>query len=164
MLGGFPLAPHAVVASTNHGQFFMKSRGRKSIANLTVLRFERAPIEPPAGAALNEREAEHFRKLIACKPADHYDGATVGLLVSLVRSLAASDRLSAALNELPFDEFAARYGLRELNRLLDLCERQARLTLMLMTRLRMTHQTTMRAETAAAIATHAPTLPRPWKH
>jgi len=140
----------------------MRQPGKKSVAKLTVLRFERAPMEPPAN--LNEREAELFRTFVACKPADHYDAASVGLLVSLVRSIAASDRLSAALNLMPFEDFAEMYGVRELNRLLDLCERQGRLTMMLMTRLRLTPQQTMRAETAATIAAHAPTMPRPWSH
>jgi hypothetical protein len=140
----------------------MKQRGRKSTSHLSVVPFARAPMEPPTSAAFNAREEQHFRTIVATKPADYFSHENVGLLIALVRAMATLDKLAAALNESSFEEFVDQYGVRELSRLLDMCERQGRLMLMLMTKLRLTPSTRIRAETAATIATHAPTLPRPW--
>lgn len=138
----------------------MKSRGRKSTDALSVVAFARPEIEPPDD--LSEREATIFREIVRSKPPDYFGGPHVALVANLARAYDTADRVWALLNSETIEALVEREGTIALGRLLAMHDRACRLALSLATKLRLTHQSVYRAETAARIPVAPPTLRKPW--
>jgi hypothetical protein len=138
----------------------MKSRGRKSTNALSVVAFARPEIEPPSD--LSERETTIFREIVRSKPPDYFGAPHVALVANLARAYDAADRVWALLNSETIEALVEREGTTALGRLLAMYDRTCRLALSLATKLRLTHQSVYRAETAARIPVAPPTLGKPW--
>lgn len=129
----------------------MIQRGRKSAAKLAVV----TPISgqrPRAPRELTKAEAEIWKATVATKPADWFRPDSWPLLTSYCRHAVMVDRLTQDINRLPTMSDDADNGVKMLgllDKLLAMRERETRSMSALARAMRLTHQSRLKAETAA---------------
>src|SRR3712207_5398655 len=101
----------------------MTQRGRKSIASLAVVtRLPGQRLSPPRGMA--PEAAAIWRRVVAARPADWFDGGSLDTLAAYCRHAAELARISARIDALGPDALATPDGIVLLDRLLAMRSRE----------------------------------------
>jgi hypothetical protein len=137
----------------------MKTRGRKSAAELSVVPIgidNRRP-EPPA--QLNASEATTWRAIVRDLPGGWVTPAQEPLLSAYCWHVEAGTRLSRMIDRTDF----ASADLRYLGRLLEMRNRETAAAASLATKMRLTQQARMHPRTAGRRTDGQPIGSRPWE-
>lgn len=125
----------------------MGTRGRTSAAALSVISGDgietiRRP-DPPA--ELTEEQAEEWRAVVNRLSADWFPRETHGMLAQYCRHVVAARRIGQLIEN---TESAETVDIDEYDKLLKMQEREGRAISSLATRMRLSQQSTVRAESA----------------
>jgi hypothetical protein len=135
----------------------MRQRGRKSAASLEVISYSDADVvrRPDPPAELTEEEAEEWKSVVGRLPAHWFLAETHQLLAQYCRHVVGARRVAQLIQQA---EAADEFDIMQYARLLRLQELQSKAMVTLATKMRMTQQSTVRAE----LARKPLVLPRPW--
>lgn len=139
-------------------------RGRKSAAELTVVKggFGTGRAPPPPG--LTERQTEIWRDVVETEPTEFFaTAATRGLLADLCRHRETSEQLSEAVAKFKPEWLREKGGPERYGQLLGMRDREVRATTTLATKLRLTNQARYATRGAARAAANATQGARPWE-
>jgi hypothetical protein len=136
----------------------MRQRGRQSAASLTVISPNgietlRRP-DPPA--ELPDEQAEEWRAVVNRLAADWFPRETHQMLAQYCRHVVCARRVAQLIQSA---EAGDEFDVADYARLLRMQELKSRAISSLATRMRLTHQATVRAE----LARKPPVLPKPWE-
>lgn len=136
----------------------MKQRGRKSAAALTVVNSElcEAIKRPDAPYDLTDEEAEEWWAVVNRMPADWFPRETHGMLAQYCRHVVRARRVAQLVQE---EEKLQGFDLDRYDQLLKMQERESRIMSSLATRMRISQQATVRAESARK----PPVVKPPWQ-
>ena len=125
----------------------MAKRGRKSAAELAVVRVTLEGYRPQAPHALTAQQAQLWREIVESVPGGWINHAQEPLLAAYCRHVSAADRLSAMIdqNESDLNDFGA---LQRFGKLLSMRERETKALSSLATRMRLTQQSQMHPRSA----------------
>ena len=127
----------------------MVSRGRKSAASLEVSAPITGAIEtiqrPDAPYDLTDEQAQEWWAVVNRMPADWFPRETHGMLSQYCRHIVAARRVAQLISKV---EKAKKLDVEEYDRLLKMQEREGRAISSLATRMRISQQATIRAESA----------------
>ncbi len=138
----------------------MAKRGRKSGASLGVIVTSLPQRMPPPN--LTEAQARIWRRVVGAKPVGYFDAATGPLLEAYCGAVASADVVSGMVDRFDMSEIAEPDGLRQFTRLLGVRDRLTRQILALARSLRLTVQSTRRADAAENRASPQGAR-RPWE-
>ena len=141
----------------------MKSRGRKSSAELAVVPVALAVRRPPPPGDLTERQAQVWRDTVATMPAGWFNRSHTPLLVSYCRHVCRAADLEKVLRETMAPGSDATVD--DADRLLKMAERETRAITACARSLRLTIQSQMHARTAGRAADNSGLWerPKPWE-
>lgn len=141
----------------------MGTRGRNSVAEMTVasapLRFER----PGAPAALSEAQADLWFEIVNRMPADWFSAENLPLLEQYVVAVDTHQRIARALKEFKDEWLADEDGLRRFARLTEIQGRQAKLCKDLATSMRLTQQSSYTHKSASTAKSGGAAGKKPWE-
>ena len=123
--------------------------GRKSTASLTVLKTPKLDKRLEAPGTLTARQKEVWKSVVDTKPADWFTDDTAPLLVAFVKAVDSHELLSAQIENFDMSSLCDMDGVKMLDRLQAMQERQARLFQSLATRMRLTQQSRWQPATAS---------------
>jgi hypothetical protein len=148
----------------------MQQRGRKSAAALAtsiakpkVIKggFGQPRPEPPEG--MPEAQKKIWRDSIAGEPADFFaTAATQALLTNYCRHLNAANEFSELIDDFPPEVLETAVGMRRLEWLMKMRQRETKAAMELATKLRLTNTQRWRPDTAVTVKDHE-TGPVPWE-
>src|SRR5215213_9127947 len=142
----------------------MTQRGRRSIASLAVVtRIPGQRLPPPRG--MPPDQAAIWRRVVAARPAEWFDGGSLDTLAAYCRHAADLARISARLDAMGPDALTAPDGIVVYDRLLAMRARETRGVISTARQLRLNPQALYRADKAAVHARGgpAPTGRPPWE-
>jgi chaperone required for assembly of F1-ATPase len=136
----------------------MAARGRKSAASMeiTIASNVQAILRPLPPDELTTEQADEWSAVVDRMPADWFPRETHGMLVQYCRHVIAARRIAQLIARI---EKAKKLDLDEYDKLLKMQEREGRAVSSLATRMRITQQATVRAESAKKPAQ----IPAPWE-
>lgn len=144
-----------------------KKRGRKSAADLNVIQF--LPKKPDPPAELTDDQAAIWRDLVngESEPFFAARGARA-LLAMYCEHKATADKLNASIASVPVDQaLRTESGMKRITEMLKLRERETRVCLTILTKLRLTNQARWQPKSATVAAESDPTAnddrPPPWE-
>lgn len=139
-------------------------RGRKSIASLTtVVPHPTKYGRPPPPDELTEEQAKEWESVVKRMPAQWFRREHFAMLASYCRLVVSARMLSQQIDAFRPEWMKTDDGVDRLDRLGRMRDREVRSMAMLATRLRLTHQSQMRSETAGRAARKiGADTPRPW--
>lgn len=125
----------------------MAARGRKSAASMEItiasdVQVIRRPLPPNE---LTVEQADEWSAVVDRMPADWFPRETHGMLVQYCRHVVAARRIAQLIARV---EKSNKLDLDEYDKLLKMQEREGRAVSSLATRMRITQQATVRAESA----------------
>ena len=141
----------------------MRSRGRKSQAELSVVRvaFGKRP-EPPAD--LTTEQAAIWREIVASEPADFFNTAALrALLADYCRHREAGEMISGVINTFKADWLKNAEGANRYHGLLKMRDLENRAAASAATKLRLTNQARYTPQAAATASRNAGRAIRPWE-
>jgi phage terminase small subunit len=139
----------------------MAKRGRKSAAELSVVRVAIDGSRPPPPDGLTDGQARAWREIVESLPADWISPAQEPLLAAYCRHVSAADQLAEIINK--FEPDLKQAGdLQRLNKILAMRERETKALSSIATRMRLTSQSQMHPRTAARAIGGANGGPKPW--
>jgi hypothetical protein len=136
--------------------------GRKSTASLTVLKTPKLDKRLDAPGTLTARQREIWVSVVNTKPADWFTDDTAALLVAYVKSVDQHELLSLQVESFDMSALCDMDGVKMLDRLHAMQERQARLFQSLATRMRLTQQSRWQPATASSKTNQSAGSARPW--
>lgn len=138
----------------------METRGRKSIAELTIVTVTPGQrIEPPAD--LSEAEATYWRAVAATKPADWWKDDSAILLKAYCRAAVQHDAIASLIADMPARRLKTAKGFARYERLRKLQATTSGELTTLATKMRLTQQSRY-TEKSAATADAKVSKGRPW--
>ena len=140
----------------------MAKRGRKSAADLSVVRAALEGNRPPAPDCLTAQEAQTWREIVESVPGGWVSRPQEPLLVAYCRHVRAADRLSTMVDNCKPD-LKDGSSLRRFDKILSMRERETKALSSLATRMRLTQQSQMHARTAARAMSDAHGGPKLWE-
>lgn len=135
--------------------------GRKSTASLTVLKTPKLDKRLEAPSTLTARQKEIWKAVVDTKSADWFNDDTAPLLVAFVKAVEQHELLSYQVENFDMSSLSDMDGVKMLDRLHTMQERQARLFQSLATRMRLTQQSRYQ-NTTAAVKNNSGGSARPW--
>src|SRR5687768_1980422 len=140
----------------------MKKRGPKSGAELVVVD-ERYRRPPPPPAELSDAQSQVWRDTVGALRGDWLNRASFPLLVEYARHVCRSRMLEGMIAEFEVEWIKHEGGLRRLNLLLAMAERQTRAIASCARALRLSPSSQMHARSAARRLLNPPAdMKRPW--
>lgn len=139
----------------------MAKRGRKSGASLGVV-VTSLPQRMPPPPNLTEAQARVWRSVVGSKAVGYFDAATGPLLEAYCGTVASADVISGVVDRFDMSELSEPDSLRQFSRLLVIRDRLTRQMLALARSLRLTVQSTRRADAAENRASPQG-VRRPWE-
>ncbi len=139
----------------------MESRGRKSVAELSVVAVLPGQ-RPDPPADLSEAEGRYWREVVATKPAEWWKADTEILLKAYCRASAQHDVISAALNATPARRLKTDKGWAKYERMKKVQASTSAEVAQLATKMRLTPQSRYTAQSAATADRKASSA-RPWE-
>jgi phage terminase small subunit len=136
----------------------MEKRGRKSVAELSVIRAETA-FRPRPPSDLSPEQATEWKEVIARLPAGWISRENEAILTQYCRHIVAARRIAQLITHA---EGGKEFTIAGYDRLLKMQERESRACASLAVKLRLAPSTRLRAETAARMIAHNPNGPKPW--
>ena len=140
----------------------MAKRGRKSAAELSVVRVALEGHRPPPPDDLTAQQARTWREIVESVPGGWVSRAQEPLLAAYCRHVFAADRISTMVDNCKPD-FEDRTSLQRFDKLLAMRERETKALSSLATRMRLTQQSQMHARTAARAMSDAHGGPKLWE-
>jgi hypothetical protein len=141
----------------------MGARGRKSAADLSVVRMEPRIGRPRPPADLTNEQAEEWRAIVARLPPGWFRREHYGVLANLCRHTSRARFLGRALELCAPENLTTVEGLDHYNKMAAAAERETRSLLACARSLRLTHQSQYDAAKAARGAATASTESAPWE-
>ena len=138
----------------------MRQRGRKSTAALAASPLVTATARPDAPYDLTDEQADVWRGVIDALPAGWIETGALPVLAAYCRQVTALRRIGALIRQA---ETEGDYDLDRHMKLIRAHSAAAQTLKTLATSLRLTPQSRMRADAAAAAATDHKAGPRPWE-
>lgn len=139
----------------------METRGRKSVAELTVVSVVPGQrIEPPAD--LTEAESRYWRDVVETKPADWWKADTAMLLKAYCRAAVQHDAISATINALPQRRLKTESGWAKYERMRKTQATTSGEMCTLATKMRLTPQSRYTSQSAAT-ADRKADRGKPWE-
>lgn len=117
----------------------MKQRGRKSAASAEVISIDLAT-RPRAPEELIVSEASLWNEIVASRPADFFDAASIPLLVEYCRVKTQLDQVAISLNEFEDEWLKKADGLRRYKELAMLQDKAQSRLVILATKMRLAQQ------------------------
>ena len=139
----------------------MAKRGRKSAAELSVVRVALEGYRPAAPDELTAQQALTWREIVDSVPGGWISRAQEPLLAAYCRHVSAANRLSAMIDKCNQD-LEERGALQRFSKLLSMRERETKALSSLATRMRFTQQSQMHPRTAARAMGDVHGGPRLW--
>lgn len=142
----------------------MRTRGRHSAAENTVIITGAFGQRPDPPAELTPRQAELWREIVASEDPKFFDtGALRGLLASYCQHREAAEKINEVINS--FDALWLRNGeaVKRYQTLLRMRDLEARGAAGMATKLRLTNQARYTPHGAASAARTAAKGPKPWE-
>lgn len=136
--------------------------GRKSTASLTVLKTPKLDKRLEAPSTLTARQKEVWVSVVNTKPADWFTDETAPLLTAFVKAVEAHELLSDRIESFDMSDLCDMDGVKMLDRLQAMQERQARLFQSLATKMRLTQQSRWQPSTASTKNDKSGGSARPW--
>jgi hypothetical protein len=137
----------------------MGSRGRKSAAELSIIRAEQA-FKPKAPRELSEEQAAEWKSVVDRLPGNWFSRENTALLVQYCRHVVAARRVAQLIK---VAEEGEEFSLQDYDRLLKMQEREGRALSSLAVRMRLTQSSRLKAETAATAVARDPGVRPPWE-
>lgn len=134
--------------------------GPKSKASLSVVPAPQLDKRLSAPSTFNERQRQLWKAVVDSKSADWFGADNAPLLAAYVKAVDSHERLSQEVERFDLDRLADMDGVKLLDRLQAMQERQARLMQSMATKMRLTQQSKFR-ETTAAVKSRSGGA-RPW--
>ena len=140
----------------------MKSRGRKSAAELSVIgpggvETTRRP-DPPSD--LTEAQVDVWRRIVNAYPADRFDAGAQLVLAQLCRHADTARKMAAVIRQ---PEEGGEFDVDAWQALLRAQDRESARVASLATRLRLTPQARYVPHSAAALADPTADMRKPWE-
>lgn len=124
----------------------MRKRGRKSAAELSIVRVSVDGYRPGPPADLREPEVQIWRDIVSSVPSGWFNRSNEPLLAAYCRHVATGNRLTKLVDEIaPSQESEV---LTRWNKLLGMRERESKAALSLARAMRLTQQAQMHPRTA----------------
>lgn len=125
----------------------MAARGRKSAASLEIQSNSVVQVieRPRPPNELTDEQASEWISVVERMPADWFPRETHGMLTQYCRHIVASNRVAQLISK---TEKAKTFDVELYDKLLKMQEREGRAISSLATRMRITQQATVRAESA----------------
>ena len=147
-----------------------KSTAAQSVA--PVIDASKARQRPPPVEGLRDDEKAIWKRITAAMPADWFRREHLDLLARYCQHQARADRYNKMASVFTAADIGERIELDDLDRISRMADRDSRAALALARSMRITHQSQLRAETAATKARNRGYIPpefdgdeewRPWK-
>jgi len=140
-------------------------RGKKSEAELAVapVEIDQARQRPAPPEGFGNRESAIWRRIVAAMPGGWFSPEHRELLARYCEHQIRAERFSAVATRLAMRDDLTRDDIEDIDRACKLAERESRAALALARSMRITHQSQLRAETAARRVADRPTGPAPWE-
>ena len=143
----------------------MAQRGRRSAAALSVVaKLPGQRLAPPRD--LPEAQARVWKRVVASRPADWFDGGSLVTLTAFVRHAADLDRISGLIDAIQPDHLATSQGLGRYRRLLAMRARETAAIIGTARQLRLNPQALMHPRTAGTAVRSVgadPGARKPWE-
>ena len=139
----------------------MAKRGRKSAAELSIVREALEGYRPSAPDELTAQQARTWREIVESVPGGWISRSQEPLLAAYCRHVSAADRLSAMIDDC-IQDLEEREALLRFAKLLSMRERETKALSSLATRMRFTQQSQMHPRTAARAIGDAHGAPKLW--
>lgn len=125
----------------------MAARGRKSAASTEIVIASNVEVinRPRPPNELTAEQADEWRAVVDRMPADWFPRETHGMLTQYCRHVIAARRIAQLINK---TEKAKAFDVDAYDKLLKMQEREGRAISSIATRMRITQQATVRAESA----------------
>jgi hypothetical protein len=140
----------------------MAARGRQSAA-AAATKAEPLTGRPPPPSHLTEAQSTEWVAIVDRMPADWFTRETHALLTQYVRHVENAAKLAKAVDLYDVALLVTEAGAKTFDKLAKMAEREGRAMSSLATRMRLTHQTRYKAETAATATKNAGTAAKPWE-
>lgn len=139
-------------------------RGRKSEGDLTALIGAENLIADDPPAALNDRQAEIWREVVASEAKGFFGSAvTRSMLAEYCRHRESAESVSGVLSTFNPEWLKSEDGVKRYSKLSTIREKENRAAVSIATKLRLTNQSRIYPQTAARTARNAPTgITFPW--
>jgi hypothetical protein len=138
-------------------------RGRKSVADLTVVKGNFGDGRPLPPAELTERQQAIWREVTATEPADFFaTEALRGLLADYCAHRESSEQVGSIIATFKPEWLKAADGAKRYKLLLQMRELETRASASLATKLRLTNQSRYQPKAAGTAFRNASTGPKPW--
>ena len=139
----------------------MGTRGRKSAAELSVIRG--IPERPQPPSELTPDQAEEWREIVASLPVDWFPRTVWPLLCAYCRHVCNARHIAGLIEAAHDVDIGDRSALMRFNRLLGMQERQSGTLPGLATRMRLTNQSRYTARSAASRAKGGTSAKKLWE-
>lgn len=142
----------------------MKQRGRKGAASLSVISAQgvEATARPDPSPDLTEEQADEWKAIVNCLPADWFKRENISLLAQYCRHVIASRHVGQLVTEMETDE-GDKFSLESYDKILKMQEREGRAISSLATRMRLTQQSRWTAEGTGTKDRNRTTSSKPWQ-
>jgi len=136
----------------------MGHRGRRSAASLASPKVQTLIMRPAPPDGLTDEQAVEWRAIVDRMPADWFTGETHALLAQFCRHISAARDIAQRLQD-------KRLGIKDLNLLLSMQDRERKAIESLATKMRLTQQSRFHRTKSTGPAGHAGLISstRPWE-
>lgn len=141
----------------------MAQRGRKSSASMSVVQALPGQERPEPPEELTPEEAEEWRAVVGRLPPDWFVRETHGQLVNYCRHVVRARMIAGLIRDFEPEWTETNEGLRRLDRLTTMAERESRTIASLGTKMRITQQSRYAHRTANNKAAEAGEAKKPWQ-
>jgi hypothetical protein len=141
----------------------MAQRGRKSASSLSVIQALPGQQRPEPPNELRAEEAEEWRAVVGRLPWDWFPRECHGLLVNYCRHVVRGRMIAKLIHDFDPEWVATDEGLRRLDKLTTMAERESRTVASLGTKMRITQQSRYAHKTAYNKAADASEAKKPWQ-
>ena len=131
----------------------MRKRGRKSAAELSIVAIDVDQYRPEPPPELRGRAAHIWREIVSTLPAGWFTRSNEPLLLAYCRHITTAEHLASMLDKV--DRSLEPDGLKQLDKLLGMRDRESKVALALARAMRLTQQAQMHPRTAARAMTNS---------
>ena len=140
----------------------MKQRGRQSAAQGEVVDIQVAQ-RPKAPGDLSKPEAALFNEIVAARPADYFDAATIPLLAEYCRIPSELGLISGAIGKFKDTWLNTDDGLKRFKELAGMRDKAQKRMALLATKMRLAQQSRYMPDNRKARPASSGGGPKPWE-
>jgi hypothetical protein len=128
----------------------MRQRGRKSAAELSVIVSPLAARRPAPPTELTAEQSEEWRAIVSRMPPDWFTRERFALLDQYCRHVCRARLMAKQIDDFDLEWLKDEAGPGRLDKFMAMAERETRALNALARSMRLTHQSRLKAETAAS--------------